>query len=262
MSGKRKKIGIVLLATNAYFVLGLRFIRRWMHYYEGEYDIEFHFFSDTDPKDYLPFSSRSAVVYHPTYHARWVDGTNFKFKALLSVNNPELSGLFYFDADTNIKRYFKDWFYKPGKLSSGEHYSNRTTLANGVGFDRNKGFNSYVPKSSTRPYTYCYGAFFGGETPLVINMMTQLLQWQSEDQARGYEPPVNDESYINKYFHYNDNFNIPTEDFMFSVSDKGGLGNTRIMSLDIKDLKKRISLNKDVLWDIQHGNFYIQDERL
>ena len=30
-----------------------------------------------------------------------------------------------------------------------------------------------------------------------------LLQWQLEDKKINYEPGVNDESYINAYFHYN-----------------------------------------------------------
>ena len=47
-------IGIVIIATNAYFVLGVRFIKKFMHHYKGDNSITFYFFSDTDPKPYLP----------------------------------------------------------------------------------------------------------------------------------------------------------------------------------------------------------------
>jgi hypothetical protein len=43
------KIGIVILATNAYFVLGVRFIKKFMHHYKGNSDVKFYFFSDEDP---------------------------------------------------------------------------------------------------------------------------------------------------------------------------------------------------------------------
>ena len=47
------KIGIVILCTNAYFVLGIRFVKRFMHFYKGDGDITFFLFTDNDPKDYL-----------------------------------------------------------------------------------------------------------------------------------------------------------------------------------------------------------------
>ena len=37
------KIGIVILATNAYFVLGVRFIKKFMHHYKGDSKITFYF---------------------------------------------------------------------------------------------------------------------------------------------------------------------------------------------------------------------------
>jgi hypothetical protein len=246
---KRKEIGIVLVATNAYFVLGLRFIRRFMHFYRGESNIKFYFFSDKAPMDYLP---KCNIQYFQTSHRNWRDGTNSKFSNIIKLSVFDSDYLFYFDADTNIQKPFtEEWML--GDLVGGEHYSNRTTLKDGVGFDRKKGYNSYVPLDSPHPYTYHYGAFFGGESEKLIDMMTTLQEWQSEDQKRGYEPPVNDESYINKYFHYNQHKTVPIERFEFVVSDKGGLGNTRRMNLNIKPLEAFIKLNRDELWDIQNG---------
>ena len=52
-------IGIVILATNAYFVLGVRFIKKFIHHYKGDKQITFYFFSDTDP---VPFISDNIII--------------------------------------------------------------------------------------------------------------------------------------------------------------------------------------------------------
>lgn len=260
-----KEIGIVILATNAYFVLGLRFIRRFIHFYKGEANIKFYFFSDKFPGKYLPAHIETLVEFHQTHHTRWVDGTNSKFLNILKLEHCTSDYLFYFDADTNIQKNFNEKWMIPKivlefwdnaeatlKLIGGEHYSNRTTLKDGVGFDRNPKGNSYVPMDSPLPYTYHYGAFFGGIKSHIISMMDALRKWQKEDQKINYEPPVNDESYINKYFHYHPPYTVPIEAFSFVVSDKGGLGDTRRM-LNTQLIEDAIRLNRDELWDIQNG---------
>lgn len=245
-----KKLGIVILATNAYFVLGVRFIRRWAHHYKGDFEVEFHFFSDTNPKTYLPKNIN--VVHHFQYHTNWVEGTNSKFKNILKLCDSSLDYIYYFDADTNIKKDFDEqWML--GDLVGGEHYAARTRLCCGKGFDRNPRGQSYVPHNTGREYVYHYGAFFGGTKDKVCAMNDQLRTWQMLDQKINYEPPVNDESYINKYFHYKDHYIVPIEDFAFEVSDKGGLGNTRQMNLNVKPIKEAVLLNSHKLWDIQAG---------
>ena len=77
------KIGIVILATNAYFVLGTRFIKKFIHHYKGDSEIKFYFFSDTDPRPYL--SDSINVEYHHTIHNSWVEGTNSKFVNIISL---------------------------------------------------------------------------------------------------------------------------------------------------------------------------------
>lgn len=246
---KNKEIGIVILATNAYFVLGLRFVRRFIHFYKGECNIKFYFFSDKCPIDYLPTCN---IQYFQTKHTDWREGTNSKFLNIIKLELFDSDYLYYFDADTNIQKPFtEEWFL--GDLVGGEHYSNRTTLKDGVGFDRNPKGNSYVSPESTRPYTYHYGAFFGGTKENVIDFCKTLRVWQMIDQRVGYEPPVNDESYINKYFHFSPPKTVSIEDFAFVVSDKGGLGNTRIMDLEIEPIINLIKNDKEKLWDLQNG---------
>lgn len=256
---KKEEIGIIILATNAYFILGVRFVRRFLHFYKGERDVKFYFFSDINPAEYLPVGTN--IEFHHTQHTSWVDGTNSKFRNIIKLQYCSSDWLFYFDADTNIiKDFTEEWMIGEnneafGKVVSGEHYSARTSLKDGAGFDRNPIGNSYVPETDKGPYTYRYGAFFGGETIYMIDMCQVLRTWQYDDQKIGYEPPVNDESYLNKYFHYNPNYTVPIEKFEFVVSDKGGLGNTRIMDLDIEDIKKQVLLNREKLWNIQNKEF-------
>jgi hypothetical protein len=81
-----KPIGIMILATNAYFVLGVRLIQRFNYFYKGDKQFIFYFFSDVDPKDYLPTSTMN-VRFIETHHKSWVEGTNSKFKNMLKLKN-------------------------------------------------------------------------------------------------------------------------------------------------------------------------------
>jgi hypothetical protein len=243
-------IGIVVLATNAYFVLGIRFIKRFVHYYKGNEQITFYFFSDTDPKPYLP--DNIDVEFHLEHHTNWTDGTNAKFKNIINLSDCKSDYLYYFDADTNVNVDFtEEWFL--GDLVGGEHYGNRSFLANGQGFDRYPPSKAYVPEDSQLPYTYHYGAFFGGKKDRVIDFCTTLREWQLEDKKIPYEPGVNDESYINAYFHYNPPYTVPCNKFAFAISDKGGLGETRNTNLDIEQHKLSLLENKDKLFNIQNN---------
>ncbi len=242
-------IGIIVVATNAYFVLGLRLIKKFMYHYKGDKNITFYFFSDTDPSLYL---SGEDVVFFRQYHKSWVDGTNSKFSNIISLESCKSDYLFYLDADTNITSDFTDdWFI--GQLVGGEHYGNRSYLKGGVGFDHNPKSKAYVPYNTSLPCVYYYGAFFGGERKKVIDFCKVLYSNQLEDKKIPYEPVVNDESYINEYFHYNPPTTIKCEDFQFLVSDKGGIGETRNMKLNTEDFRKRLRENAQKVFDIQHN---------
>lgn len=254
MFGNMKKIGIVIIATNAYFILGLRFIEKFMRHYKGGYKITFYFFSDEDPSYY---TSLNNIKYIHKKDKSWVDATNSKFSSIINTNFDE-DYVFYFDADTNVDKDFtEEWFI--GELVSGEHFGNKTFLSNGKGFDRNPKSKAYVPKDSELPYTYRYGAFFGGSVNNMKEMCKVLKGWQIEDKKINYEPGSNDESYLNKYFHFNPSITVPCEKFAFLISDKGGLLNTRNTSQDISKLKKEILKNKDRNWDIKNNKIITYD---
>jgi hypothetical protein len=249
-----QRLGIIVLATNAYFVLGIRFIKRFMHFYKGKHDITFYFFSDTNPKDYIP--DNISIKYFYVANNNWVDGTNLKFKCILSIREEiDSDYLFYFDADTNIDVYFtENWFL--GELVGGEHYGNNNWMKDYKNFDRNPMSRAYVPLDTNLNQMYYYGAFFGGTKEKIIEFSEILYSNQQEDKKIQYEPEVNDESYINQYFHYNPPTKvILCNDFKFLISDKGGIGDTR-RNIDIREMKIELMKLKDSLIEIKNNRIY------
>lgn len=244
-------IGIVVLATNAYFVLGIRFIKRFMQYYKGNCNITFYFFSDIDPKEYLPDNINYQYIY--TTNNNWVDGTNLKFTSILTLENCDADYLFYFDADTNISKEFsEEWFL--GDMVGGQHYADQCWMKENKGFDRNPKSKAYVPTNTDLPQMYYYGAFFGGNRKNIIEFCKTMQQYQLEDKKISYEPGVNDESYINCYFHYNPPTKVVLcKNFMFDISDKGGVGETRIMNLDVSEIKTNLLKKKNNNINIEFG---------
>jgi hypothetical protein len=253
-----KNIGIVILATNAYFVLGVRFIKRFMQFYKGNNNITFYFFSDTDPKEYIP--DNIDVEYFYTTNNSWVDGTNLKFSSILSINDRIKSDyLIYFDADTNVNNNFtEEWFL--GDSVAGQHYADQIEgwMKEIKNFDRNPLSKAYVPEDTLLPQMYYYGAFWGGNIDWVNNFCRTMLEWQIEDKKIHYEPSVNDESYSNKYFHYNPPSKVVlSKDFAFAISDKGGIGETRRMDLNVDKIKKKLLLNINNNIDIRYGELIL-----
>jgi hypothetical protein len=248
---KKVNIGICLLATNAYFPLGIRFIKKFMHYNkEDSNNIIFYFFSDKEPNPYLSEKEQKNIIYTPQFHKSWTEGTNSKYKSLLSIKNKNLDYLFYFDADTNIKNNFScDWFL--GDLVTGEHFANRSWTNDEKPFDRNPNSKAFVPKNTSLSSTYYYGAFFGGKVKKVIEFARLMVEWQSEDKKISYEPRWNDESYLNCYFHFNPPQKVVyNEYFSFVISDKAGIHNTRDINLDWKDLEEEMLKNKNNIYEI------------
>jgi len=245
-------IGIIIVCTNMYFILAIRFIKRFMHFYKGNHNIRFYMFTDTNPAPYFPskLPNLYSIEYVPTSHSSWVDATNSKFTSIVMLHNSPCDYLFYFDADTNVGEPFTEgWFL--GDLVGGEHFINRCDQ--NKPFDRNPNSEAYIPVDTPLNQMYYYGAFFGGKRDLVINFCNILIQKQKKDKEIHYEPCWNDESYINQYFHYNPPKTIPCDKFKFYVSCKAGFQNTRNCSLDISEAKNAVLNNNKSVINIYNG---------
>lgn len=245
------KIGIVVLCTNSYFVLGVRFVKRFMHFYNGSHQIKFFFFSDKDPEEYVP--EYIDIDYIHTTNSSWVDGTNLKFSSIIKLEDRNVDYLFYFDADTNVNSPFtEEWFL--GEMVGGQHYGDQGWMKDKKGFDRNPRSKAYVPYDTPLPQMYYYGAFFGGRKSNMIEFCKLMRSYQLADKEWGYEPGVNDESYINREFHFNPPTRVvPCTEFKFVISDKGGIGETRNTKLDVTEIMTLLKENKNKLINIQSG---------
>lgn len=250
------KIGIAVVATNAYFVLGVKFLKRFHHFYSGDAQIKFFFFSDTDPKDYI--QDEIDVEYYHDTHSDWVQGTNSKFKNIIKLKDKDVDYIYYFDADTSVNQNFT-MNKMIGDLVGGEHYGNRDWMKDDKPFDRNPASKAYVPLDTDLPQMYYYGAFFGGQKDKFIELCELLREWQIEDKKIPHEPPWNDESYLNKYFHFNPPHAVLGEDFPFLVSDKSGIGYTRSMDLDTSEIKEQLKKYKDKLINIGDNKVFVNE---
>lgn len=259
MVNENQKIGIVCLCTNAYFPLGIRFVKRFMQFYKGERKIKFFLFTDTNPKNYLPENIDYKFIY--VTNKNWVDGTNLKFTSILSLegNVDDISHLYFFDGDTNISREFtEDWFL--GDSVSGQHYADQSWMKEKKGFERNPRSKAYISHDTKLKQVYMYGAFFGGSAEFMFKFCKIMVEWQKADKSWGYEPSVNDESFLNAYFHYNPPSKlVATQDFAFDISDKGGIGETRKTNLDVSKIKEDLLLYKDRNIDIKHGKVVLDE---
>ena len=222
---KSKKIAIVIIATNSYFLLGLRFIKQWFHFYNSNIDCKFYFCSDTDVLEYIPTNFHNKIKWINTTHTSWEDATNSKFTNIIELKDTfeedNCEHVFYFDADTSINKEFDHTWFLKGNLVGGEHYNN--SYDSDKPFERNPKSKAYVPKNTDLEQIYYYGAFFGGKILNVITFCKEMLTYQKEDKLINIEPVWNDESYINKYFHYNKPSIVLNKDFKFIISDKNGM---------------------------------------
>jgi len=247
-------IGIVLLATNAYFPLGIRFIKKFKHFYTGKDNIVFYFFSDRDPRNYL--TPNSNVEYFNLINTSWQDATNSKFRSIIDVGNTRnCDYIFYFDADTNINQKFDEqWFI--GDMVGGQHFGDQDWMKITKNFDRNPMSKAYIPTDTNLHQMYFYGAFFGGSENNITNFCKTLESYQKEDSKLPYEPCANDESYINKEFHYNPPSRIVyNKDFKFAISDKGGIQNMR-------DSKKDVQYLLNDILELKLGVFDVRDNKV
>lgn len=252
-----KNIAIQILASNTYFQLGLRFVHRFKHFYNGPHNIFFHFFSDQSPCNYLPESIN--CIYHEVKHDNWIEAVESKFNNILSLEDEIFDYVYFFDSDTNISRHFDDWFV--GDLVGGEHFGNNTWMKDNKAYDRYEKSSCYIPLDTPLPQMYYLGAFWGGLKQNVLEMCNTIIGWQRYNKSIGHEPGVNDESYLNKYYHHNPPPKVVLiGDFPFVISDKGSIQNTRNTKLDLAYMNADILKYKDGLWDIRDSKV-VKDKR-
>lgn len=250
------RIGIKVLATNGYFLLGCRFINRFYHLYKGDKDIVFYFFGDKPPYEHTPVGAN--IKYYHIENSNWIQAVNTKYPNVLKIED-NVDYLYFFDADTNISRTFtEEWFI--GDLVGGIHWAHVETPTQNLPFDRNPDSSCFIPINTNRKQTYFYGAFWGGKTELVKEYCRVMVEAQRKNKEIGHEPPVNDDSYTNHYFHHNPpTKQVTPQEFAFDISCKGGLQIDRNPTANFPEKEVIFKNNREKLLNIQHDEVVIQE---
>lgn len=242
----QKEITFVILATNGYLPLGIRFIRNMNHFCQESHQVSYVLGTDNMNLDPKLIGPRVTLI--PMANNSWVEGTNSKFRLvsracyLLNSPNPgKLRYVFYVDADTEVDKPVKLRELVREPFIGGQHFNNKGKEP--LPFDRNPISTAYVSPEYKGPYVY--GAFFGGTIGRMIDFCNTCEWAQKQDVNILYEPGVQDESYINAYFAKEaisgrPIYTLTSEDFPFVISDKGGLQNLRDSSIKYAGLTENV----------------------
>lgn len=243
-------IGVAILATRAYILLGLRFIHMFRKHYKGSSKITFHLFSDTSPSEYIDTSD---IVHRYSTNTNWVEGANSKFLNIKKLSNTDEDYIFFFDADTGINKDFtEDWFI--GEKVGGQHFGDKLWMREEKDYDREPLSTAYIPYDTKLDQTYYYGAFFGGSKDIIIELCETIHSKQEQNNKIDHEPIYNDESYLNREFHYNPPTRvIPCDQFQFVISEKGSIKDLRNSDKSFYDQLQFIKKNYNRPFDIVDG---------
>ncbi|MEO0369778.1 MAG: hypothetical protein AAF197_13515, partial [Pseudomonadota bacterium] len=98
------KIGIVLTATNSFWILGARFIKQFYHHHTGDAQVTIFCFSDVDLREYVS----EPIVYQSLSQKNWRESVNSKFELILGLESQlkEQDYVLYIDADTSAQEDF------------------------------------------------------------------------------------------------------------------------------------------------------------
>lgn len=219
-----KDLVFVVLATNSYLPLGIRLYKNLCRYFQGDFHV--NMVVNRDPSPFLSDRFLHNISFSADNNTSWVDCMYLKFKWMLAT---EAKFIYYLDADTNLNKTVNKSLFcnSEYQLVGAEHFNNRSVMKDIKNYERNKISQAYIPVTTSLPQMYYQGAFFGGQKENIDVFCKTILDWKAKDKAINFEPGVNDESYINKFFHYNQPKTLHLEEFPFIVSCKGGINNSR-----------------------------------
>jgi hypothetical protein len=260
-----KEIGIVVLATGKYFVLGLRILHRINHFYTGNLKLVFHFFSENNPKDYLALDN---IIYHKVNNVAWNETMLQKLQVIQEAVETENHDYFlYVDADTNVYKKF-DNTYLANDSFIAEHWMNE---APDIHYEKNPLSSAYISPEKY-PKFYYQANYFGGTKSNMLSLLKTSIKLFKKDLSNGTLARAEDESYINKYLSVkppSKSFDPTSKNFPFVIGDKGQ-DTHRIWGKTIKEMFDNQNYeqllfqikqlrNQNVLWNIQNHSIVIEN---
>lgn len=258
----KKKIRVVLVATNAYFLLGIRLINRWKNLYSGNNDYIFHFISDKDPKEYL-YTHKDAVIYENIDSSDWFSNNMLRIEYLKKIAQLESDYVICIDADTNVENIIVDdlFLYDTFFL---QHVGREYVEINN---DKSVGYMNF---SNLEDKDFVQACFFGGIPDKVINMCDYVIKCLDIDRPIGKILNNIDETYLTKYFYINQGYvSLKRENLPFFITDKGderpsesGWNKTPFYDLsdeEYENLLLEVKNNHDKLFNIRNNKIILED---
>ncbi len=233
--------GIVVLATGAYFLLGLRLVKGFRRYFRGSGRVVFYFHSDNDPTPYLPANSEVRHVH--TAHRAWPSVAKSKYRCILAaeaqMRADGVEQVCYIDADSNFCSEFSDDWLPPVDLFGAQHFCNAYEDYGHPTFETNPASAACLNVGrETEGLLYYYGCIWGGQIDVLLGLCRVCKAMTDRDEAQGLHAVWDDESYLNKYLHdcRSPDAVILDRALPFAVSDKGGMeGTSRSLSFDLRE---------------------------
>ena len=220
--------GVVILATGAYFLMGVRLIKGFRQYFQGTGRIVFYFHSDNDPVPYLPSGCDICYVY--ASHGAWPSVAKSKYSCILAdeaqMRADGIEQVCYIDADTDFHVPFGDDWFPPVEVFGAQHFCNHNPNYAYPTFETNPASVACLTVGSeTAGLVYFYACFWGGQIDALLALSRVCKAMTDQDVANGVMAVWDDESYLNKYLH---DYRYPDVVMLdralpFKVSDKGGM---------------------------------------
>lgn len=210
----KKTIRILIVATNSYFLLGIRFINRWHHLYKGKNQYIFHFVSDQDPKEYLA-DDIDNVIYTNINSKDWFSNNMSRISYFKEIANLDSDYVICVDADTNIEKPIFDNLFLYDSFFL-QHIGREFVQ---IDNDKSVGYMNFI---NLRDEDFAQACFFGGTTTNVIKMCDYVIKCLELDKPLGNISNTIDEAYLTKYFYINKNYlSLKRENLPFFITDKG-----------------------------------------
>lgn len=195
---KVSKIAILFIGTNRYIEFFPDFYETVKKYFLTKTPKDFFVFTDMVDYDFL--KNKKDVVIIKVEHQKWPFSTLLRFKMINKVSKKlkKYSHIIYIDAD----------MYANSLVTEVEFFSHDKPLF-GVRHDSyiNKVGEFEFDEKSTAAVTnkdnlshYCVGAFWGGKTKEILEMIKELEKRINIDLKKGIIAKWHDESQMNKYF--------------------------------------------------------------
>lgn len=245
----RESLAIIIIATNKYTLLAMRFIHQWKKHYMGIMKVDFHVFGDRP----IP-----GTIHHPiSDRHEWRKLANLKLRVIEGYDR-----IIVADADTAIRKNFDDQFLSQD-LFFVQHpeplYDN---------WEDNLASSCWIPNPIDG---WVQTHLFGGTYKSMKQLTDYCIPLLNADLSQNIYMKSADEAYINKYLHDRNpsRTTYRYKDIPFDFNDKGNGPTLKLLQeplcgVPMKTIKRWIiEINETQSeWDIIHNGILLNGRLL